>query len=76
MNSPASGGTWVNGATNPITWTKGLLDDVSVFDIELSTMSSNGLIYVARSGAYRLFIGKDGHMGGRGLPWCICVPLR
>ncbi|KAH9911781.1 uncharacterized protein BXZ73DRAFT_82634 [Epithele typhae] len=49
INAPAKGTQWVNGATNPISWTKGLLDSVSTFDIEMSRMSDDGLIYVARN---------------------------
>ncbi|TCD60767.1 hypothetical protein EIP91_009536 [Steccherinum ochraceum] len=47
INDPALGGQWSNGAANHISWTKGLLDGVDTFDIEMSRMSVDGLIYVA-----------------------------
>ncbi|KAI0633145.1 hypothetical protein C8Q77DRAFT_1122202 [Trametes polyzona] len=48
INEPAKGAQWVNGAVNPISWTKGLLDGVRIVDIELSRLSQDGLIFVAR----------------------------
>lgn len=50
VNEPAKGGQWVNGVANHVSWTKGLLDDVSSFDVEMSRMSVDGLIYVASYG--------------------------
>ncbi|THH28566.1 hypothetical protein EUX98_g5630 [Antrodiella citrinella] len=47
INDPAQGAQWSNGAANHISWTKGLLDGVNSFDIELSRLSVDGLIYVA-----------------------------
>lgn len=47
VNSPAKGDEWINGQTWGVSWTKGLQDDVDAFDIELSRMSTDGIIYVA-----------------------------
>ncbi|KAI0260432.1 hypothetical protein BC834DRAFT_900613 [Gloeopeniophorella convolvens] len=48
VTAPTKGTEWANGQTYPVTWTKGLLDGVDTFDIELSRMSQDGLILVAR----------------------------
>ncbi|KAI0659490.1 hypothetical protein C8Q70DRAFT_915027 [Cubamyces menziesii] len=48
ISQPAKGEQWVNGAVNPISWTKGLLDGVNSLDIELARLSQDGLIFVAR----------------------------
>ncbi|KAI0248862.1 hypothetical protein BJV78DRAFT_1156187 [Lactifluus subvellereus] len=48
VTSPTKGVEWVNGQTYPITWTKGLLDGIAQFDLELTRMSTEGLIFVAR----------------------------
>lgn len=53
VNSPAKGDEWINGQTWGVSWTKGLQDDVDAFDIELSRMSTDGIIYVASAGASR-----------------------
>ncbi|KAH9992245.1 hypothetical protein BJV74DRAFT_771760 [Russula compacta] len=45
---PTKGAQVVNGQTFPVTWSKGLLDGVDSFDLELTRMSTDGLIYVAR----------------------------
>ncbi|KAH8092210.1 hypothetical protein BXZ70DRAFT_898382, partial [Cristinia sonorae] len=47
INEPQKGEQWSNGVANRISWTKGLLDGVNAFDIEMSRMSVDGLIYVA-----------------------------
>ena len=52
ISQPAKGEQWVNGAVNPISWTKGLLDGVNSLDIELARLSQDGLIFVARDGTY------------------------
>ena len=50
VDQPTKTSQWVNGAANPITWTKGLLDGVDTIDLELARLSSDGLIFVARNG--------------------------
>lgn len=50
ITQPASNSTWVNGAVNPVSWTKGLLDGISSFDVELARLSQDGLIMVAKDG--------------------------
>lgn len=51
ITQPTLGTQWVNGQSNVVTWKKGLLDDIPSFDVELARLSSDGLIYVAQSGA-------------------------
>ncbi|KAI8996304.1 hypothetical protein BD414DRAFT_477470 [Trametes punicea] len=48
ISQPGKGAQWLNGAVNPITWTKGLLDGVHSVDIELARLSQDGLIFIAR----------------------------
>ncbi|KAF8994642.1 hypothetical protein BDQ17DRAFT_1366550 [Cyathus striatus] len=42
---------WVQGGSNAnlVSWTKGLLDDINSFDVELARMSVDGLTLVARN---------------------------
>ncbi|KAH7927612.1 hypothetical protein BV22DRAFT_1031670 [Leucogyrophana mollusca] len=47
VNQPGASSTWKNGAAYPVSWTKGLLDGIDTFDIELTRLSQDGLIYVA-----------------------------
>jgi hypothetical protein len=51
VTSPTQGTKWVNGQTYPVTWTKGLLDGIARFDLELTRMNTDGLIFIARDGA-------------------------
>jgi len=51
---PTKGAQLENGQTYPITWEKGLLDGVNFFDLELTRMSSNGLILIARDSASQM----------------------
>ncbi|TFY78459.1 hypothetical protein EWM64_g5555 [Hericium alpestre] len=48
VNSPTAGTQWVNGETYPMSWTKGVLDGIDTFDIELSRMTHDGLQFVAK----------------------------
>ncbi|KAI0076845.1 hypothetical protein K474DRAFT_1183135 [Panus rudis PR-1116 ss-1] len=50
VNNPRQGDQWVNGNANHVSWTKGLLDGVDGVDVELSRLSQDGLIFVARDG--------------------------
>ena len=45
---PTQGAQLANGQTFSVTWTKGLLDGVNFFDLELTRMNTNGLILIAR----------------------------
>ncbi|KAH9990707.1 hypothetical protein BJV77DRAFT_947082, partial [Russula vinacea] len=45
---PTKGIEVSNGQTFPLTWTKGLLDGIDIFDLELTRMSTDGLILLAR----------------------------
>jgi len=49
ISEPAAGRQWANGVANPVQWTKGLLDGVQTFDIELARMNKDGILYVARN---------------------------
>ena len=49
---PAAGTQWANGAANLVTWTKGVGDGIDGVDIEMSRISQDGLIFVARDGAW------------------------
>ncbi|KAJ3717250.1 hypothetical protein DFJ43DRAFT_1134506 [Lentinula guzmanii] len=48
INEPASSSQWSNGASNLISWTKGLEDGIGAFDVELARLTDDGLIFVAR----------------------------
>jgi len=48
ISEPAVGRQWANGVANPVQWTKGVLDQVESFDIELARMNKDGILYVAR----------------------------
>ncbi|KAI0298022.1 hypothetical protein B0F90DRAFT_1867904 [Multifurca ochricompacta] len=50
VTAPTKGTQWVNGQTYPVTWTKGLLDGIELFDLELTRMNTEGLVLVARDG--------------------------
>jgi hypothetical protein len=48
ITEPTPSTVWVNGAANLISWSKGLLDGVNTFDIEMTRLSQDGLTFVAR----------------------------
>jgi hypothetical protein len=48
ITQPTTSTVWVNGAANLVTWTKGLLDDINAFDVEMARLSQDGLIFVAK----------------------------
>ena len=50
VTAPGKSDEWANGQTYPVTWVKGLLDGVNYLDLELTRMSVDGLILVARDG--------------------------
>lgn len=52
ITEPSSSTTWVNGAANLITWSKGLLDGITSFDVELARLSQDGLIFIAKDGEF------------------------
>jgi len=55
VTAPTKGTQWVNGQTNVISWEKGLLDGIEGYDIELTRLSADGLILVAKNGACSTF---------------------
>lgn len=50
INQPSASTSWANGSPYPISWTKGLLDGIGTFDIELTRLHEDGLIFVAHNG--------------------------
>jgi len=50
ITEPTTSTVWVNGAANLVTWTKGLLDNIHAFDVEIARLSQDGLIFVAKDG--------------------------
>jgi len=50
INEPAAQREWINNAPNLVSWSKGLLDGIEGFDVELARMSTDGLTLVARNG--------------------------
>jgi len=49
ITAPSQDTQWVNGASNRVTWVKGVQDGIDEFDVELSRMSEDGLTFVARN---------------------------
>jgi len=49
VTEPTRSSQWVNGVAQPITWTKGALDGIVMVDVELSRLSQDGLLFVARN---------------------------
>ena len=52
VTTPAKGDKWVNGQTYALTWEKGLLDGIPEFDLELTRMNADGILFVARNGSF------------------------
>ena len=46
----------MNGISNPVAWSKGLLDGVNGFDVELARLSTDGLTLVAQNGRFIIFV--------------------
>ncbi|PPQ94274.1 hypothetical protein CVT25_004931, partial [Psilocybe cyanescens] len=49
IDEPHLSTQWSNGATNVITWTKALRDNIYGFDVEMARLNSDGLTLVARN---------------------------
>jgi len=49
IDEPAAQRQWVNNAANLVSWSKGLLDGIEGFDVEMARMSTDGLTLVARN---------------------------
>ncbi|KAJ8695373.1 hypothetical protein PTI98_007976 [Pleurotus ostreatus] len=49
VTSPGEGTVWHVGAANPITWSKGVMDGINSFDIEMNRMNGDGLHFLARN---------------------------
>ncbi|KAF8233992.1 hypothetical protein L208DRAFT_1394836 [Tricholoma matsutake] len=48
ITEPTLSSQWVEGGVHPVRWTKGV-DAINSFDVELSRLSQDGLIFVARN---------------------------
>ncbi|KAF8124974.1 hypothetical protein EV363DRAFT_1270836 [Boletus edulis] len=49
VDQPSVSASWANGSPYPFKWTKGLLDGVNAFDVELSRLQEDGLILLAKN---------------------------
>ncbi|KAF6747301.1 hypothetical protein DFP72DRAFT_920418 [Ephemerocybe angulata] len=49
ITNPTTGTEWVDGQTNVVTWEKGLLDNIPGYDVELTRMSQDQILYVAKN---------------------------
>lgn len=49
INQPQASTQWVNNVSTVITWTKGVEDGVTMFDLEMTSMSQDGLLLIARN---------------------------
>ncbi|KAF9529943.1 hypothetical protein CPB83DRAFT_851873 [Crepidotus variabilis] len=49
IDEPALNRQWPNNAVNLVTWSKGVLDGVNGFDVEMAQMGQDGLRLVARN---------------------------
>ncbi|KAF9475586.1 hypothetical protein BDN70DRAFT_231585 [Pholiota conissans] len=47
ITEPQAKTEWVNGSPHLVQWTKGLLDDINGFDVEMTRLSKDGLTLVA-----------------------------
>lgn len=50
VNEPSLGRQWTNGGANLVSWTKGVLDGIAGFDVEMARMGTDGLQLIARNG--------------------------
>ncbi|KIJ67998.1 hypothetical protein HYDPIDRAFT_173709 [Hydnomerulius pinastri MD-312] len=48
INQPSASSSWANGSPYPVSWTKGLLDGIDTFDVELTRLHEDGLYLVAK----------------------------
>lgn len=53
VTQPSASSSWANGSPYPLSWSKGLLDGVDSFDIELTRLNENGIYWVAKNGEPR-----------------------
>jgi len=49
VTAPKLHDQWANGETRMVSWSKGALDGVSSFDIEMSQLSTDGLTLIAKN---------------------------
>ncbi|KAG8213572.1 hypothetical protein J3R82DRAFT_10228 [Butyriboletus roseoflavus] len=48
INQPSASSSWANGSPYPFSWTKGLLDGLNSFDVELTRLHEDGLFLIAQ----------------------------
>ncbi|KAF9233332.1 hypothetical protein BU15DRAFT_66682 [Melanogaster broomeanus] len=48
VTQPGTSTSWANGSPYPVSWSKGLLDGIDTFDIELMRLTVDGLYLVAK----------------------------
>jgi len=48
VDQPSGSTSWANGSPYPLKWTKGLLDGINAFDVELTRLQEDGLILLAK----------------------------
>ncbi|CAA7262353.1 unnamed protein product [Cyclocybe aegerita] len=49
INEPSANRQWTNNAANLVSWSKGVLDGIHGFDVEMARMSQDGLMLIARN---------------------------
>ncbi|KAJ7156113.1 hypothetical protein C8R43DRAFT_999403 [Mycena crocata] len=49
VTAPKLNDQWANGETRMVSWSKGALDGISSFDIEMSQLSTDGLTLIAKN---------------------------
>ncbi|KAG6890151.1 hypothetical protein C0995_011446 [Termitomyces sp. Mi166 len=59
ITEPTRDTQWALGTPNPISWTKGVLDNIASFDVEMARLGSNGLSFVARNGGHATVIAGE-----------------
>ncbi|KAF9222749.1 hypothetical protein BS17DRAFT_783332 [Gyrodon lividus] len=48
VNQPGASSSWATDSPYPVSWTKGLLDGIDTFDIELTRLHADGLYLVVK----------------------------
>ncbi|KAF9028362.1 hypothetical protein BDZ89DRAFT_951466 [Hymenopellis radicata] len=59
VKEPTESTQWQNGAYNLLEWDKGVADGIEYFDIELTRLGSNGLLYGAMNVACKNYSPKS-----------------
>ncbi|KAF8904247.1 hypothetical protein CPB85DRAFT_1190916, partial [Mucidula mucida] len=59
VKEPTESTQWQNGAYNLLEWDKGVADGIEFFDVELTRLGSNGLLYGAMNVACKNYSPKS-----------------